>query len=391
MLQYQKNYIEKLICGIRCATIKKNKHDYISRSCYNITFIEDKKEVFETDNIRNIINPDNIIKIKVMTITPSIGNKKDKLFCISIDFTMIFTTNDNQHYYLNVINCDDDEQEKRQLKVILNKMEDISEITENIMEQCYFKNNIDTSDKVNIYNTLPLITDTEKISSCIETFYDLDEEENYGICKNIMEVSKLYNDWNIFCKKQNINVTPKQFIEDCSDVTVDCEINNETEEIIELNNLRKRMFLYKSSICDFDPKEFEECAGVSNPSGGGVNVTYNIHLKTLTIDQLFEMFDKKNISACKIVQDFSMKDYYNKVKEFVFELKDSYIYVDYDDDNSSCAGHYIRCIITEYKTIEDLCTENQLSDLVKEYVKKHAPKIISYNYSYVSGLCAWFC
>jgi hypothetical protein len=371
---YQTNYIKEIINKINCVTKLKEK----IHICIKI----DNTETSDVKNIVDIISPDNIKEIIVFTLTPTIELKNKNKFCTQICFNMSFISKDEKCYSLEIINKDNDEVKDRYLSIYLNKLETIPD--KNIMDQYMFEYNISTKEKVKIYNELPKINDKHEIKKIINIFTD-------DVYLDIAKITKLYNEWNDFCKKYNLNITIREFIEDSIEFKKINEIDTNKIDMSEFMKLCNKVIDYKDDLIEYDPKRFSYLGGTGNPSCGGTGLRSCIMLKTITIDELFDCFNKQNIDSYREIKDYSMKRYDYKEHVIVFEIKNTFIYVEFVDDDCSCAGHWITLNIYEYSSIEDLCEHEQLPDFVKTYVTVRAPSTLSVNYYYVTQLSSIYC
>lgn len=369
---YQIKYIKEIIDRINCITKLKEK--------LHINIKIDDTETSDVKNIVDIISPDNIKEIIVFTLTPTIELKNKNKFCTQVCFNMSFTSKDEKCYSLEIINKDSDEVKDRYLSIYLNKLETIPD--KNIMEQCIFEYNISSNEKVKLYYDLPKINDKDEIKKIINIFTN--DEENVYL--DITRITKIYNEWNDFCKKYNLNITIREFIEDSIEFKKINEINTNKIDMSEFIKLCNKIIDYKDELIEYDPKQYSYLGGAENPSGGGTGLRSCIMLKTITIDELFECFNKQNIDSYREIKNYSMKKYDYKKHIFVFDLRNTFIYVEYVDDDCSCAGHWITLNIYEYSSIEDLCEHEHLPDFVKTYVTARAPSTLSVNYYYVTQL-----
>lgn len=102
-----------------------------------------------------------------------------------------------------------------------------------------------------------------------------------------------------------------------------------------------------------------ECSNNINPSSGGIGLIINGNLKSCKmIDVLSGAFESEKI--CKYY-DLHMQGYSCDNYVFFIKLKNYYLKIKFNDDNASCAGHWMQIYIDEMKTLED-CVESSMHE-----------------------------
>ena len=264
----------------------------------------------------------NISDIKVFTIEPLEETIKSKNFCIQLTFTIVFKVNE-KFYKLIVIHKDNPKTGIEKYNIQFDEL--TKEIYDNtsitMTESYYFERKISVNNKLMILNGLQTFDKIQMIN-------DIDIEDYF--CELIE-----------YATENNISIGhEKKFI-----------LDNE-----------------------------------ENANIGGINIIMNVSLKSIEFDNLLEILtDVNKIKSCKCLYKFSMNDYHDEEREYIFEIDNSYIYVVYCDDNCTCAGHHVRYYFTEYATLEEFVELESDSDksLHDIYVEKYAQKILLKNYYYL--------